>query len=218
MAVHIRLRRTGKKKQPNYRIVAADSRRARDGRFLETLGTYNPVEQPASVQVKEDRLTHWFNEGAIPSDTVKSLLTQIGFIEKYHKMKAEQDVSEIVLKTTIDERKKKTRKTKKAVLAASEAKAEEAAKKEKAAEAAKKEETAKAEAVEEAAKPKEAAKAEAVEEAPKPEEAAKAETVEEAPKPEEAVKTEEAAAEAAPEESTPEEGAEKKDDTKEASE
>jgi len=60
----------GKKKRPFYRIVAAESRRARDGRFLEVLGTYNPIEVPAVVTVKEERLSHWLNEGAEPSDTV----------------------------------------------------------------------------------------------------------------------------------------------------
>jgi small subunit ribosomal protein S16 len=125
LAVHIRLRRTGKKKQAHYRIVAADSRRARDGRFLEIIGTYNPIQQPASVQVNEDRLTYWFNQGAVPSDTVRSLLTQIGYVEKYHKMKQNQDVSGMELKTSITERKKKTRKVKKAAVAAAEAVAKE---------------------------------------------------------------------------------------------
>ena len=116
MAVHIRLRRMGAKKRPFYRIVAADSRRARDGRFLETLGTYNPITKPAEVKVQEDKLTKWLNEGAIPSDTVGSLLTQIGFTEKYEKAKKGEDVSEIALKIHINERKKKTRKMKKASL------------------------------------------------------------------------------------------------------
>jgi small subunit ribosomal protein S16 len=111
----------GAKKRPFYRIVAADSRRARDGRFLENLGTYNPICKPAEVKVQEDKLTYWFDQGAQPSDTVKSLLTQIGFNEKYEKAKRGEDVSEIVLKTTIKERKKKTRKMKKAVAKAAEA-------------------------------------------------------------------------------------------------
>ena len=127
MAVHIRLRRMGAKKRPFYRIVAADSRRARDGRFLENVGTYNPITKPAEITVAEDKLTKWLDEGAIPSDTVKSLLTQIGFIEKYEKVKKGEDVSEIVLKKHITERKKKTRKAKKATVkaeAAAEAPAE----------------------------------------------------------------------------------------------
>ena len=114
MAVHIRLRRMGKKKRPFYRIVAAESRRARDGRFLEVLGTYNPIEVPAVVTVKEERLSYWLSEGAEASDTVSSLLTQIGFIDKYHKAISGADVTEVALKTTIKERKKKTRRAKKA--------------------------------------------------------------------------------------------------------
>jgi small subunit ribosomal protein S16 len=117
LAVHIRLRRMGAKKRPYYRIVAADSRRSRDGRFLEILGTYNPIEKPAVVSVKEERITAWLNNGAVPSDTVASLLTQIGFTDKYLKAKAGQDVTEIALKPVITERKKKTRKMKKAVVA-----------------------------------------------------------------------------------------------------
>lgn len=111
----------GKKKQPFYRIVAADSRRARNGRFLETIGTYNPIVKPATVDVAEEKLVKWFDQGAEPSDTVRSLLTQIGFMEKYTKMKAGQDVSSIELKSTIDERSKRTRKIKKAAVAAAEA-------------------------------------------------------------------------------------------------
>jgi len=117
LPVHIRLRRMGAKKRPFYRIVAADSRRARDGRFLEILGTYNPITKPAEVQVFEDRVTKWLDRGAIPSDTVSSLLTQIGYTQKYHKAKKGEDTSEITLKTTIRERPKKTRKMKKAAVA-----------------------------------------------------------------------------------------------------
>ncbi|RME23538.1 MAG: 30S ribosomal protein S16 [Candidatus Zixiibacteriota bacterium] len=118
MAVHLRLFRKGKKKAAFYRIVAADSRRARDGRFLEVVGTYDPITQPATVSLAEDKLSYWLNQGAIPSDTVRSLLTQTGFMEKYLKAKRGEDVSGIALKTQIKERKKKTRKMKKAALAA----------------------------------------------------------------------------------------------------
>ena len=112
----------GAKKQPFYRIVAADSRRARDGRFLETLGTYNPIVKPAEVKVAEDKLSRWLDMGAIPSETVNSLLTQVGFTEKYQKAKRGEDVSGLELKTTITERPKKTRKMKKAAVAAAETK------------------------------------------------------------------------------------------------
>lgn len=121
MSVSIRLTRTGKKKQPHYRIVAIDKRRARDGKFLEILGYYNPITQPAKITVHEDKLTKWLNEGAQPSDTVSSLLTQIGFLEKHEKASRGEDVSGIEVKTTLTERKKKTRKVKKAAVAAAEA-------------------------------------------------------------------------------------------------
>jgi small subunit ribosomal protein S16 len=107
----------GAKKRPYYRIVAADSRRARDGRFLEILGTYNPVAKPAEVNVFEEKLAKWLDQGAIPSDTVSSLLTQIGFTEKYDKTKRGEDTTQLALKTTITERRKKTRKMKKAAVA-----------------------------------------------------------------------------------------------------
>jgi len=107
----------GTKKRPFYRIVAADSRRARDGSFLEILGTYNPIPKPAEVKVFEERVTKWLDRGAVPSDTVGSLLTQIGFTQKYHKAKKGEDTSEISLKATIRERPKKTRKMKKAAVA-----------------------------------------------------------------------------------------------------
>lgn len=156
MAVHIRLFRMGAKKRPFYRIVAADSRRARDGRFIEVLGTYNPIERPATVTIKEERVTAWLNEGAQPSHTVGSLLTQIGFIEKYEKAQTGQDVSTIEVKDKITERKKKTRKVKKAALAAAQAAEADA-------EAAKAAKAAEAEA---AAKAAEAATSETGEDAP----------------------------------------------------
>lgn len=118
MAVHVRLMRMGKKKQAFYRIVATDSRRSRNGRFLEIIGTYNPICKPAEVLIHEDKLTKWLDDGAQPTDTVKTLLTQVGFVEKYTLAKQGKDVSDITLKTTIIERKKKTRKMKKAALVA----------------------------------------------------------------------------------------------------
>ncbi len=121
MAVHIRLLRMGKKRQPYYRIVAADSRRARDGRFLEILGTYNPIRKPAEVKLFEEKVTHWLNEGAIPSDTVHSLLSQVGYLAKFEAARRGQDVSAMELKTAITERKKKTRRMKKAAVTAAEA-------------------------------------------------------------------------------------------------
>ena len=124
LAVHLRLRRMGAKKRAFFRIVAADSRRARDGRFLETIGTYNPITNPAEVNIFEDKLVKWLDQGAKPTDTVKSLLTQIGFTDKYQKLKKGEDVSEVTLRTTIAERRKRTRKIKKAAKAKADAEAE----------------------------------------------------------------------------------------------
>jgi len=78
MAVKIRLTRKGTKKKPFYRIVAADVESPRDGRFLELLGTYDPMVEPAAVTLKEDRIKYWLNEGAKPSQTVQSILKREG--------------------------------------------------------------------------------------------------------------------------------------------
>ncbi len=79
MSVKIRLARHGAKKKPFYRIVVADSQHARDGRFLENVGTYNPLQEPAEVTLKQERIKYWMDQGATPSDTVKSLLKKEGF-------------------------------------------------------------------------------------------------------------------------------------------
>lgn len=76
MSVKIRLRRMGKKKQPHYRIVVADSRAPRDGRFVENLGYYNPVKHPATLSVDMERVEYWVGQGAIVSDTVRSLVSR----------------------------------------------------------------------------------------------------------------------------------------------
>ncbi len=78
--VKIRLRRMGAKKKPFYRIVAADSRYPRDGRFIEELGTYNPLTTPAEVKVDAERVQSWIKNGAQPTETVKSLLKKAGAI------------------------------------------------------------------------------------------------------------------------------------------
>ena len=79
MSVKIRLARHGAKKKPFYRIVIADSESPRDGRFLENVGTYNPLVDPAKVSLKQERVKYWIDQGAIPTDTVKSLLKKEGF-------------------------------------------------------------------------------------------------------------------------------------------
>jgi len=82
MPVKIRLARHGKKKKPFYRIVAADSEFPRDGRFLEIVGTYNPLIDPAEVSLKQERVKYWIDQGAIPTTTVKNLLKKEGFFAK----------------------------------------------------------------------------------------------------------------------------------------
>lgn len=78
MAVKIRLTRKGTRKKPFYRIVAADSEFPRDGRFLENLGTYDPMVDPAAITLKEDRINYWLSQGAKPTTTVQSILKKQG--------------------------------------------------------------------------------------------------------------------------------------------
>ena len=87
MAVKLRLKRKGAKKRPFYRIVAADSRSPRDGRFIETVGTYNPIMEPAEVKINEEVALKWLNDGAIPTDTVRDLLSKQGIMKKFHESK-----------------------------------------------------------------------------------------------------------------------------------
>ncbi len=87
MSVKIRLNRQGAKKNPFYRIVVADSRAPRDGRFIEILGNYDPSQTPAVVKVDEEKVLDWMSKGAQPTDTVKSLLSQQGIIAKFAESK-----------------------------------------------------------------------------------------------------------------------------------
>ena len=89
MAVKLRLLRMGAKKRPYYRIVAADSRTKRDGKYIELIGTYNPITTPAEVKINEEVALKWLKQGAIPTDTVKSLFRQNGINEKFHLSKKE---------------------------------------------------------------------------------------------------------------------------------
>ncbi|MBP3780565.1 MAG: 30S ribosomal protein S16 [Selenomonas sp.] len=87
MAVKIRLNRMGAKKNPFYRIVVADSRAPRDGRFIEVLGNYDPSKQPAVVNVDEAKVLDWMNKGAQPTDTVKNLFSKQGIMSKFAESK-----------------------------------------------------------------------------------------------------------------------------------
>lgn len=80
MAVKIRLSRMGKKKQPIYKVVAADARAPRDGKFIEALGIYNPIKNPAIIELKEERIHYWLDNGAQPTDTVNSILRNQGIL------------------------------------------------------------------------------------------------------------------------------------------
>lgn len=90
MAVKLRLRRMGSKRTPFYRIVAADSRAPRDGRFIEIIGNYNPLTSPATIQINEELAMKWLNVGAQPSDTVRTLLSNAGLMTRYHEEKSKK--------------------------------------------------------------------------------------------------------------------------------
>ena len=83
MAVKIRLTRMGATKRPSYRIVATDSRSPRDGKYLEQIGFYNPLTNPAEIKVNEEVALKWLKTGAQPSDTVKNLLSKAGIMKKF---------------------------------------------------------------------------------------------------------------------------------------
>lgn len=87
MAVKIRLKRMGAKKAPFYRVVVADSRSPRDGRFIEEIGFYNPLTEPAQVRINEEKALQWLANGAQPSDTVRSLFRREGLLKKLHEAK-----------------------------------------------------------------------------------------------------------------------------------
>lgn len=85
--VRLRSQRFGKTKAPFYRIVATDSRNPRDGRFIEIVGTYNPLTDPATYNIDEEKVMKWLNAGAKPTDTVKSILSKQGIIAKFAESK-----------------------------------------------------------------------------------------------------------------------------------
>lgn len=87
MAVKIRLKRMGAKKNPFYRIVVADSHSPRDGRFIETIGQYNSTEEPAIINIDTDKAISWLQKGAQPTDTVRSLLSSVGIMKKLDELK-----------------------------------------------------------------------------------------------------------------------------------
>jgi small subunit ribosomal protein S16 len=106
LAVKLRLKRMGKKKQPIYKVVAADSRSPRDGKFIEAIGLYNPKTEPATIEIKESRAMYWLNVGAQPTVTVKNLLSGQGIILRRELLKKGLKEEEIAVK--LDEWKKLT--------------------------------------------------------------------------------------------------------------
>ncbi|HHU60990.1 MAG TPA: 30S ribosomal protein S16 [Natronincola sp.] len=83
MAVKIRLKRMGARKRPFFRLVVADSRAARDGAFIDTLGYYNPISEPIELEIDEEKALEWLQKGAQPSDTAKTLLKKSGVMQKF---------------------------------------------------------------------------------------------------------------------------------------
>lgn len=196
MPAKIRLQRHGKKGQPFYHIVVADSRSPRDGKFIEKIGTYNPLTNPAQINIKFDRALYWYSVGAQPTDTARSLLSKTGVMLKYHLMRGVQkgamteEQAEVKFQNWMKEKEaklanvaknveEKVRGEKKARLDAekqvNEARAAELAKKKLAEIEAKKAEEAAAQAAAEAEATAEAAAEAHVEEAPAAEAEAPAE-------------------------------------------
>lgn len=98
--VRIRLRRVGAKKQPSFRVVAADKEAPRDGRYLEILGHYNPRTEPSTIYLEEDRVYHWLSVGAQPSESVVSIFNQVGLLDRYQRFKDGEELEAILEEAT----------------------------------------------------------------------------------------------------------------------
>ena len=94
--VRIRLRRTGLRNQPSYRIVAAEKESPRDGKFLENLGSYNPRTDPFTIKVDEDRVFHWLKNGAQPSESVTQIFNAVGLLDRYKRFKDGEPIEKIL--------------------------------------------------------------------------------------------------------------------------
>jgi len=101
--VRIRLTRLGKKKQPFYRIVVVESRKKRDGAYIESLGYYNPLKDPPEVKVDVDRAVDWMMKGAQPSETVRKLLSKAGAMKKLHELKYGSSSEKVKEESTTEE-------------------------------------------------------------------------------------------------------------------
>ncbi len=113
MAVKLRLKRMGSKQKPFYRIVAADSRFPRDGRFIETVGTYNPIKGEDVVEINEEKILNWLKNGAQPTDTVRNILSRTGVMSKYAASKSPKAKAEkkSAPKAEVKEENKTAKKT-----------------------------------------------------------------------------------------------------------
>ncbi|MBN1824747.1 MAG: 30S ribosomal protein S16 [Candidatus Eisenbacteria bacterium] len=102
MSTKIRLARHGRKKRPFYRIVVTDSRNARDGRFVEVLGSYNPIHNPAKVQVNQEKAFRWLGDGAEMSGTVENIFARAGVLSRYQSARSGEELREEERKVTIE--------------------------------------------------------------------------------------------------------------------
>ncbi len=103
MSVKIRLRRTGARNQPSYRIMVVDSRKKRDGKFIERIGFYDPKPKEFKYKIDEERAIYWLGQGAIPSPTVKSLFKRAGILKKIHEIRYTKKVSNKKLDIVVEE-------------------------------------------------------------------------------------------------------------------
>lgn len=113
MAARIRLARGGRKKVARYRIVVTDSRSPRDGRFIETLGHYNPQAQPKEFSIKVDRMGYWLKQGATVTDTVQGLLREDRFAEKYEAVDKGLSLDSVAIERRPERKRKPKQKAKK---------------------------------------------------------------------------------------------------------
>jgi small subunit ribosomal protein S16 len=100
MSVRIRLTRIGKKKEPHYRVVVADQRSPRDGKFIEIIGKYKPLEEPSLIEIDEDRALSWLRKGAQPSESVANLMRKVGLWEKFQSEKTGKAATTTTTSTT----------------------------------------------------------------------------------------------------------------------
>jgi small subunit ribosomal protein S16 len=102
MAVRIRLKRLGAKKRPYYRVVVADQRSPRDGRFIENIGRYQPMDDPSLIEIDQERALHWLRVGAQPSNTVRVLMTKVGIWDRFTAEKGQSEQGQEQGRTAVE--------------------------------------------------------------------------------------------------------------------